>query len=52
MHHGHITANTVLKARRMPGHITIILLAKETMTNAFIEATGIYLRILSIYCYF
>jgi len=49
MHHGHITANTLLKAWRMPRYTNIILLAKETKTNAFIEATGIYLGILFIY---
>ena len=49
MHYGHITANTLLKARRMPRYCGNILLAKEPITNTFMEATGIYLRILFIY---
>jgi hypothetical protein len=45
MHHGHITANTPLKARRNPRYFSIILLAKEPMSNTFMEATGTYLSI-------
>ena len=49
MHHGHLTTNTPLNARRMPPYFSIILLAKEPMTNTFMAETGIYLRILLIY---